>query len=147
MLINEPAIMRPDPILAMIAAVNGRSGKARELRKGVYEVGHFGSSDYPTPAYESYSSFDSDVDYRENYGVCDNLDQVLAKYPEIEGAEDRQFIVTLTPVVSKDEPSDGGWRWHKWGEYIGAHDPQCEYLHDEVGIDMVYCFHIYEKQA
>jgi hypothetical protein len=31
------------------------------------------------------------------------------------------------------------------GRYIGKHDPQYEYLYDEVGIDHVYCYHIYEK--
>lgn len=33
----------------------------------------------------------------------------------------------------------------KWGEYIGKHNPQCEYLYDEVGIEQVYCYHVYEK--
>ena len=31
----------------------------------------------------------------------------------------------------------GGWRWHKWGEYIGKHNPQYEYLDHESGIDYV----------
>lgn len=61
----------------------------------------------------------------------------------------RRFIVTLTKV--ERDPSNkgngGGWRWHKWGEYIGAHESQCEYLDDEEGIDHVYCFHIYEMEA
>lgn len=40
----------------------------------------------------------------------------------------------------------GGWRWHKWGTYIGTLDPQCEYLDDEdFGEDFKYvlCFHLY----
>lgn len=39
---------------------------------------------------------------------------------------------------------EGGWRWHKWGPYIGVQNPQCEYLYDEKNIDVVYTYHIYE---
>ena len=49
-----------------------------------------------------------------------------------------QFILLLTPIInSHDKSSWGGWRWHKWGEYIGKHTPQYEYLDHENGIDYV----------
>ena len=49
-----------------------------------------------------------------------------------------QFILLLTPIInSHDKSSWGGWRWHKWGEYIGKHNPQYEYLDHEDGIDYV----------
>lgn len=49
-----------------------------------------------------------------------------------------QFILLLTPIINKhDKSSWGGWRWHKWGEYIGKHNPQYEYLDHETGIDYV----------
>lgn len=49
-----------------------------------------------------------------------------------------QFILLLTPIINNhDKSSWGGWRWHKWGEYIGKHNPQYEYLDHEDGIDYV----------
>ena len=33
-----------------------------------------------------------------------------------------------------------GWRWHKWGPYIGTQDPQCEYLADEPEIKEVFVY-------
>jgi hypothetical protein len=37
-----------------------------------------------------------------------------------------------------------GWRYHKWGDYIGSQNPQSEYLYDDTHIDAVWTFHIYE---
>lgn len=49
-----------------------------------------------------------------------------------------QFILLLTPIINNHDTSLwGGWRWHKWGEYIGKHNPQYEYLDHEIGIDYV----------
>ena len=49
-----------------------------------------------------------------------------------------QFILLLTPIINNHDKSLwGGWRWHKWGEYIGKHIPQYEYLDHEYGIDYV----------
>ena len=49
-----------------------------------------------------------------------------------------QFILLLTPIINNhDKSSWGSWRWHKWGEYIGKHNPQYEYLDHENGIDYV----------
>lgn len=32
-----------------------------------------------------------------------------------------QFILLLTPIINNhDKSSWGGWRWHKWGDYIGS---------------------------
>ena len=49
------------------------------------------------------------------------------------------------------EPGEGGWRWHKWGPYIGKHDVQHEYLADEdlsdIGQEFVYIFHLYQFRA
>ena len=79
-----------------------------------------------------------------NYGVCDDYQQLLSKCPEIVES-DRQFLITLFEVNREDQPEDGGWRWHKWGDYIGTQQPTCEYLYDEPEIDRVYCYQVYEK--
>jgi hypothetical protein len=49
------------------------------------------------------------------------------------------MTLVLTPFRKCDEDPDG-WRWHKWGEYVGLHAPQREYLHDEPLIETVYVF-------
>lgn len=77
-----------------------------------------------------------------SFGVCDTPEQLLSMYDF--DADPRRFFITFTEM-RKDEQSDwGGWRWHKWGEYLGTQDPQCEYLYDEPVIESVYVFHIYE---
>jgi hypothetical protein len=78
-----------------------------------------------------------------NYGVCDDYHQILERWPEIESSE-RKFIICLTPIIRTEQPSSGGWRWHKWGTYIGDHEITAEYIYDCKDVIMVYCFHIYE---
>ena len=139
MLINEPNLMRADPILEMIATINGRSAKTKKLRTGVYEIGHFGSSNFMCD-YDHYPIVTVD-----SFGVCDSVEQLLESCPELE-APGRDFVVTVTPVRKADQPAKDGWRWHKWGEYIGTQNTQCEYIYDEPHIEEVLCFHIYERK-
>jgi hypothetical protein len=137
MLIQEPKVLAVDPILVVIGLVGGRS-PGKELRTGVYQVAHFGSSQF-LPGYDHCPNTTVGP-----FGVCDSVEQLLAACPELE-TPGREFVVTVTVIRKADEPSEGGWRWHKWGEYIGTQDPQCEYIHDEPTIEEVLCFHIYEK--
>ncbi|MGG1671524.1 hypothetical protein ACIFOE_12895 [Paenibacillus sp. NRS-1783] len=81
--------------------------------------------------------------YVEPYGVCDHYEQILNLAPEIINSE-KKYVIGLTLVKKEWEPEDGGWRWHKWGEYIGNQSPQCEYIYDEPEIEQVYCYYIYE---
>lgn len=48
------------------------------------------------------------------------------------------FVLLLTPIVNEHRDSAGTWRWHKWGQYIGHHKIEHEYLNDEEGIDFVF---------
>ena len=137
MLIREPKAMRSDQILAMISAVRGGS-EAEQVHLGVYQISHFGGSHF-LDEYDHYP--DTAVG---PYGVCDTVEQLLAACPELE-APGREFVVTVTAIRKADEPPQGGWRWHKWGEYIGTQTPQCEYIYDEPNIEEVLCFHIYER--
>ena len=54
-----------------------------------------------------------------SYGVCDHLQQILDKCPELQQSTDRHFVVTLTPVVKANQSPDGGWRWDRWGIVTG----------------------------
>jgi len=137
MLIQEPKALAVDPILAVVGFVGGR-GLGKELRAGVYQVVHFGSSRFLS-SYEHYPNTTVGP-----FGICDDVEQLLKACPELE-ASDREFVVTVTVIRKADEPAEGGWRWCKWAEYIGVQKPQCEYIHDEPKIEEVLCFHIYEK--
>lgn len=146
MLVNEPMILESNFILEIIAKANGNQAKSTHLQTGVYSIGHFGCSRYPSPEYESPEPelIGVDEDYFGNYGVCDSIDNLLLKCPMLISSE-RKFVITLTSVKKENQPPEGGWRWHKWGEYIGEMSPQCEYLHDEPSIKEVFCYHVYER--
>jgi hypothetical protein len=137
-LIKEPKIMEADSVLSMIAAINGNSGTAKELSPGIYEIGHFGASDFMS-GYNKAPALPVAA-----YGVCDNVEQLLQACPELEASE-RKFVITLTSVRKEAQHASGGWRWGKWGPYIGTQNPQCDYLYDEPYIEQVYCYRIYEK--
>lgn len=143
MLISEPKVSQQsrDPIFSALAGISGRSASPSEIRPGVYEIGHFGSSHFLRDEYERYP----DLPEVGSYGVCDSIENLLEKAPVLQ-QPGRDFVVTLTRVCKDDEPAEGGWRWHKWGPYIGAHEPQCEYIHDEPVVEEVFCYHIYERR-
>lgn len=81
-----------------------------------------------------------------SFGVCDNATQVLEYLKELEKKdiidEDSPKVILLTPMFKESQPSDGGWRWHKWGSYIGVQKHEYEYLYDEKEVEMIYCFEI-----
>ena len=91
--------------------------------------------------HEQYYSFSD----KDNFGICDNYEQIINNYPEL-NVENRKFIVSMTKIRKSDEPMSGGWRWHKWGEYIGIQNPIREYIYDEPVIEEVYVYHIYELE-
>lgn len=80
--------------------------------------------------------------HHSEYGLCDNADQILKKWGHLEAGKQRHFI-TMTPIYREFEPSSGGFRFHKWGEYIGEHELEYEYLVDQTDIDVIYSFHIH----
>ena len=127
----------------------------KELQTGVYRTGlnpglrRMGYEDYPVlgnvstfkvgDAERSFGDFNS-------YGVCDDFQQILDQCPEIVNSTGREFVITLAEMCKEDQPDWGGWRWHKWGPYIGTQEPTTEYLYDEPIIERVFCYHIYEKK-
>lgn len=85
--------------------------------------------------------------HRSCYGVADNASQVIEHFKAIEsemGIDFGNCVICLRPIRKDQQPSEGGWRWHKWGKYIGVKKPQCEYIYDEDdSIKFVWCFHLY----
>lgn len=114
--------------------------ETNKLQTGVYECYHFNFDQEIMPLQD----FDKIFPKLGNfgcYGVCDSPEQLLKLLPENVLTGPTKYVISVTPV--RKDPSEG-WRWHKWGEYIGTQNPECEYLYDEPNIDLVYYYHIYE---
>lgn len=81
-------------------------------------------------------------DFEKNtYGVADNVEQIKKYYKDQVEDPEKKYAICVTPVWQEKENAGngGGWRWHKWGEYIGELNPQYEYLDDEdFGDDFEY---------
>ena len=83
------------------------------------------------------------------YGVCDSPEQFKRAVGDMLISSPRKFCVSFVRIDRdlSNKGKGGGWRWHKWGEYIGEQTPTTEYLDDEESIETVYTYHIYELVA
>ena len=79
------------------------------------------------------------------YGVCDSVENFLEVFDDELKNSPNQYFVCFSKVNKVDQPEYGGWRWHKWGPYIGSHTITTEYLFDEPLIDSVFLYQIYRK--
>lgn len=113
MLKNNDGALCLDPISIIIGQVNGNEFFPHYLDEGVVLRPDFGSSVF-LPDYEHYPE---NLSIGE-YGVCDNYMQILDQCPELQDPN-RIFLITLTPIKKEKQSPKYGWRWHKWGEYIG----------------------------
>jgi len=82
------------------------------------------------------------------YGVADSIEQIKEFYAKQINDKKQKFIISVSPVYQDKENKGkgGGWRWDKWGKYIGNLNPKCEYLDDEeFGDDFQHlvCFNLY----
>lgn len=109
----------------------------------------FKDSNGQIPYEQEYNLF-APLYEKSQYGVADNVEQIKNYFKEEIEDLNRKFFIYTTPVAQEKENKGrgGGWRWEKWGEYIGNLNPQCEYLDDEeFGEDFVgfvIVFHIIE---
>lgn len=166
MLVDLPPTVEPDPLNK---AIYGDDVGPRRVALGVYLTHlNFGYdlkreglllSDYPFDFGHRYSHEEREemgddeffkrmsAFYQEghpsDYGVCDRWEQIVERWPEIVESP-RQFVISITEMRREDQSPEGGWRWHKWGEYIGDQMPAHEYLYDDTHIDSVFTFHIME---
>lgn len=147
MLVNPEFNMNSQ--IVRILSVMGQVSKPVKLKEGVFISKTFSLNNLvvdsvkvePFPEFP-YESFD---DYIATYGVCDTFEQVYEHFKDVLwNNKERKFFLSFCPVYKKDQPPADGWRWHKWGKYIGTHEIEYEYLVDEVGIKMVYCFQLHE---
>lgn len=143
----DPKFARHDPILAIVAAMNGGGVSPERLGLGLYLAGHWNVGDITDKIRDRWKEEDWEHEFPfPEYGVADTPQQILEKFPEIESCPEPVFV-SCVKIVRADQPIEGGWRWHKWGRYIGDHEPKCEYLaHEDPSIAEVYTFHVHELQ-
>lgn len=130
-------------------SIKGMDSICHKIRTGVYYTGLNFDHDIKLFSNDKvigkWDSFSSEVDYKDNYGVCDNYEQILSTYGGLYDPE-RKFVVSLTEIRKDEQPEQCGWRWEKWGEYIGSQNSQADYLFDEPEIECVFAYRIYEIQ-
>ena len=82
------------------------------------------------------------------FGLCDNAEQALAEFKKFlsksKEYEQRSYIFLLSPIYRASQPEYGGFRYHKWGPYVGVQKPEHEYLYDDKHIDLVYFYRVYQ---
>lgn len=132
-----------DPTMrSILNIVGGTESSAKKLDKmGLYSVSHFNFNHLLQQGViiDEWPHFDE----LGAYGVCDSPEQFMKKVGEIVEKDPRRLVVSFVEVRKADQPSDGGWRWHKWGEYIGEQNRKgFEYLYDEPEVEVVFCYHI-----
>lgn len=135
---------KPRSDVAAILGIIGGGGPIvpERIGEGMYLSRHWSIDQLGIPVRERWRDTPPTWLDFEEYGVCDTPEQAVEKL----GLRDRpeSFFVSFVKITRASQPSDGGWRWHKWGAYIGDKEPQREYIHDEPEIDEVYTFHVYE---
>lgn len=122
-------------------------GQAKEIKPGYYEIEHFagdmmlwGRNDFD----KSYPEFENAL---APFGVVDSPQQFIEEFGNFLEKDSRSFTIFLTHVAKNPENAGqgGGWRWHKWGPYIGKGKPTTEYLDDEPEFQNgIWVYHIYQ---
>lgn len=106
--------------------------------KYLYTVNLYGVADNATQVIRhlenSVKTYLFGNDLEDDFCLGRALVKMIELYP------DYKLVLLMTPHVNTKDCRWGGWRWHKWGEYIGVHEPQHEYLSYEKGIDYVLSY-------
>lgn len=147
-MLTDPPYLRVDPGTRLVLAVisDGADPRPKRLQAGVYQIPHFSMDRYLGRDWESWPDLDYEDGSAHNaFGVCDSVEQFL-RHPigQLVQESGRRFCVSFTQICRDRQPEEGGWRWHKWGPYIGEQGPKHEYLHDDQHIEEVWCYHVYE---
>lgn len=148
-MLKTPDFLLEDDVANLVASFRGGRSDARVLEPGAVEIGHF-SLDlmlWGRNAPEMHMGWPYLIDNLNSYGVCDSPKQFLDRYRQMLSDDVRTFVVSFTHIAKDpgNRGQGGGWRWHKWGPYIGEGKPENEYLDDEDGFDAgVYCYHVYQ---
>lgn len=145
MLVN-PRKFYYDPTILMLNELIGQGGKPALIEDGIFFSPSFNMEHFVVDEKEPYYLFvDDSGKFYSPYGVCDTIQQIKDKYAKWFNDENLKFFVSVTPVYKSEQPESGGWRWHKWGDYIGEKERKHEYLYDEDDtIQEVLVYHIFQ---
>ena len=80
------------------------------------------------------------------YGSCDSIEQFLAHPYGKNVQEDKRSLLVIFRHFDKKNETEGGYRFHKNGEYIGCLRKGFEYLIDEPDMTGLYQFHVYRRR-
>lgn len=159
----NPEIADPRTVHSVISGRRRRSGalEGERIGKGLYLCTHWNfddclpgkwqkflhdAEDYHVPFAVGGAKADRPWDAASEYGVCDSPEQFMELIGKhLDAIEDQEFVVSFVKLCKADEPPDGGWRWHKWGPYIGTQKQRCEYLAHEPEVEVVYTYHFYRR--
>jgi hypothetical protein len=136
-----------DDITGMIAEMHGQTKTVLKIAKGYY-MSCLNFDRVVEQFLVRHQYFDGGYDEIPEvpcYGVCDTPQQFIDRYGEALEAHEANYVVGFAHVRKNPEDAGkgGGWRWHKWGDYIGTREHRCEYLDDEDGFEAgVYLFKV-----
>lgn len=140
----DPKIEYDNELMKILSFI-GQEGEAIKQETGIFLSKSFSFGSSIKNKKNDYFNFSNNIEYLSFYGVCDTIEQVKKKYKHWLNDAVLKFCVSFTKVTKSKQPSIGGWRWHKFGEYIGDKNSEFEYLYDENDdIQEVYCYHIYQ---
>lgn len=121
---------------------NRKFRKALGFRQTEFHLKHWDAvKDLSRAELQKLQKTYTDQYYFKGYGVCDNEDQVYRMYKWLEQQDD-EYCIFLTPIFKEHQPPSGGWRWEKWGSYIGNQKSQADYLYNEPDIDLIYVYSV-----
>jgi len=142
----DPRFPPLDPVMKLIFATVGGGGGFVRVARGIYNGAGFNFHNRLRG--EEWEDFwDDEPGPCPSYGVADSIEQWRSLFEAKVEADPHEYCVGFTEVRRGEQPRDGGWRWHKWGEYVGVHEPQCEYLHDEPEIESVVTFAVCRRKS
>lgn len=132
--------------IAVLMSSTGFTEIPTRINTGLYVTCHFNFEHHLAVQADNWPSLRGIPFPMDCVGVCDEPMSWYRDYGYVLDAHfpGREFVVSFTRVAREDQAEHGGWRWSKWGPYVGKHTPQAEYLYDEADISVVYTFHIYE---
>lgn len=121
---------------------------ATQIAPGLYLTNSFNFDLYLDPkSWDTFPHSIVDGEWISAYGVCDSPEQFMEKIGKHLEESPNKYVVSFVRLRKEDQYPEGGWRWRKWGPYIGTQDHQAEYLFDEPVIEEVYVYSFYQYKG
>lgn len=83
---------------------------------------------------------------KKAYGLCDNYQQVLNNFKEIE-SNDTKYFILLKEIKKSDLKKEKEYKYSSWGGYYGDFNIKEKFFSLEKGLDIITAFHIMESHS